>query len=154
VKDPFPLPRIENLLARIGNASFFSTLDLHSGYRQIPMKKSDTYKAAFVITNGKYEYTVMRFGLVNAPSIFARYMAGLFRSLLFVCVYLDDILIFSNPKEEHWRYIEQVLQILQQEKLVAKDKRCHFATHAVEFLGYLIGHNKMTPSIMKCLAFI
>jgi len=100
------------------------------------MKKSDTCKTAFVTPNGKYEYTVVPFGLVHGPSMFARYLADHFRSLPFFCAYLDDILIFSNSKEEHWRHIERVLQILQDEKLVAKDKRCHFANHPVEFLGY------------------
>lgn len=65
------------------------------------MKESDRFKTAFVIPNGKYEYTVMPFGLVNAPSTFARYMADLFRYLPFVCVYLDDILVHSATVDEH-----------------------------------------------------
>ena len=152
VKDPFPLPRIERLLACIGNAKIFSTLDLHSGYHQIPMKKDDTFKTAFVTPTGKYEYTVMPFGLVNAPSTFARYMADLFRSLPFVCVYLDDILIYFDNEDEHRKHFDTVLSILQSEGLVAKKKKCFFAQTSVEFLGYSVAHNKLQPLITKCAA--
>ena len=59
VKDPFPLPRIDNLLAKIGSSTIFTTLDLHSGYHQILMKESDHFKTAFVIPNETYKYTFM-----------------------------------------------------------------------------------------------
>lgn len=144
-KDPFPLPHIDELLGRIGDASIFSTLDLHSGYHQIPMAKEDQSKTAFVTPSGKYEYKVMPFGLVNAPSTFSRYMAELFRGLPFVNVYLDDILVFSKSKEEHWKHLEKVLGIIQKEKLIAKRKKCHFAKESVEFLGYIVGKSGIRP---------
>lgn len=152
IKDPFPLPRIDNLLAKIGSSTIFSTLDLHSGYHQIPMKMDDRFKTAFVTPNGKYEYTVMPFGLVNAPSTFARYMADLFRDLPYVCVYLDDILIHSRSVDEHWKHIDIVLQRLTQEGLIVKKKKCNFAAKSVEFLGYTISANKIQPLISKCAA--
>ena len=152
VKDPFPLPRIERLLARIGNAKIFTTLDLHSGYHQIPMKKDDMFKTAFVTPNGKYEYTVMPFGLVNAPSTFARYMADLFGSFSFVCVYLDDILIYSYNEEEHWKHIDTVLTTLRKEALIAEMKKCFFAQRSVDFLGYSVSHNSLQPLVTKCAA--
>lgn len=152
VKDPFPLPRIEVLLAKVGGARCFSTIDLHSGYHQITLKKEDQHKTAFVTPNGKYEYRVMPFGLVNAPSTFARYMSDLFRDLPYVCVYLDDILIFSNSNEDHWKHLDEVLRRLQKESLVAKLKKCHFAQTKVEYLGYVIGHNSIEPVHDKCTA--
>ncbi|CCD27225.1 uncharacterized protein NDAI_0K00353 [Naumovozyma dairenensis CBS 421] len=152
VKDPFPLPHVDELLGKVGSASVFTTLDLHSGYHQIPMNPTDMDKTAFVTPTGKYEYTVMPFGLVNAPSTFARYMADLFRDLEFVNVYLDDILIFSNDLESHWKHIDVVLSRLDQEKLIAKKKKCHFAQSEVQFLGYIIGRNKIKPVQEKCEA--
>ena len=116
------------------------------------MKKDDTFKTAFVTPTGKYEYTVMPFGLVNAPSTFARYMSDLFRSLPFVCVYLDDILIYSDNEEEHWKHIDTVLSTLRNEGLIAKKKKCFFAQKSVEFLGYSVAHNKLQPLITKCAA--
>lgn len=152
VKDPFPLPRIDSLLARIGDAAYFTTIDLHSGYHQIPMNPKDQFKTAFVTPNGKYEYTVMPFGLVNSPSTFARYMADLFRGIKYVGVYLDDILIFSTSEEEHFNHIDNVLSILQKEKLVAKRKKCHFNKDKVQYLGYSISPNIIEPLQDKCKA--
>lgn len=86
------------------------------------MEPKDCYKTAFVTPSGKYEYTVMPFGLVNAPSTFARYMADIFRDLKFVNVYLDDILIFSRSKEEHWTHLDIVLGRLKKENLSLKRK--------------------------------
>lgn len=152
IKDPFPLPHIESLLTKIGDAKVFSTLDLHSGYHQIPMRQEDKYKTAFVTPNGKYEYTVMPFGLVNAPSTFARYMADLFRDLPFVCVYLDDILIFSGTIEEHWHNLDITLGRLANQNLIVKQRKCQFAQRKVEFLGYVIEPNGIRPVQAKCEA--
>ncbi|EHN00133.1 YGR109W-B-like protein [Saccharomyces cerevisiae x Saccharomyces kudriavzevii VIN7] len=152
ISDPFPLPRIDSLLNRIGNARVFTTLDLHSGYHQIPMEPKDCYKTAFVTPPGKYEYTVMPFRLVNAPSTFARYMADIFRELRFVNVYLDDILIFSESQEEHWTHFDTVLGGLKDENLIVKKKKCQFASKQIEFLGYSIGIQRITPLQHKCAA--
>ncbi|SCU89683.1 LAFA_0E20032g1_1 [Lachancea sp. 'fantastica'] len=108
VKDPFLLPHIETLLTKIDDAQISSMLDLHRAHHQIPMRKEDQQKTAFVTPTGKKEYTVMPFGLVNAPSTFARYMADLFRDLKFVCVYLEDILIVSRSRQEHWKHLDEV----------------------------------------------
>lgn len=152
VKDPFPLPHIETLLGKIENAQWFSTIDLHSGYHQIQVKQTDQYKTAFVTPSGKYEYRVMPFGLVNAPSTFARYMADLFRGVPYVCVYLDDILTFSETEEEHWNHLDHVLGILKRERLIAKLKKCHFFEEKVEFLGYQLSYNAIRPIQEKCEA--
>lgn len=150
IKDPFPLSRIESLLAKIGDATVFSTLDLHSGYHHIPVEPADVEKTAFTIHNGKYQYRVMPFGLVNAPSTFARYMADLFRDLDFVLTYLDDILVLSDSVEEHHEHLRIVLGRLKQENLIAKEKKCHFLQSEVEFLGYTISANSIHPVREKC----
>ncbi|QLL32141.1 hypothetical protein HG536_0C03090 [Torulaspora globosa] len=126
IKDPFPLPRIEVLLAKIGNSAVFSSLDLHSGYHQIPVKEEDIPKTAFTIHNGKYQYRVMPFGLVNAPSTFSRYMADIFRDLPFVLVYLDDIVVMSTTTTEHISHLDTVLSRLKDHQLIAKEKKCQF----------------------------
>lgn len=149
--DPFPLPHINSLLGRIGS-EIFSTLDLHSGYHQISMKPTDRYKTAFVTPSGKYEYTVMPFGLVNAPSTFARHMTDIIRDLQFVCVYLDDILVFSASQEQHWQHLDQVLGRLQDAGLIVKQKKCIFGAKQVQFLGFNVGIDKTTPLQDKCEA--
>lgn len=141
IQDTFPLLRIEALFAKIGNGSIFSTLDLHSGYHQIPVKQEDVPKTAFTIHNGKYRYRVMPFGLVNAPSTFSRYMADIFRDLPFVLVYLNDILVMSTSEKEHMNHLHTVLGRLQKQQLIAKEKKCKFLQTEVELLGYHISEH-------------
>lgn len=149
VDDPFPIPLISTLFAKLGNASIFSKLDLLSGYHQVQMNPSDAYKTAFVTNNGKYHFKVMPFGLKNAPACFSRMMADIFRSCPFVLVYLDDILIFSNSPTEHLEHVKFVLDTLTTNGLVAKKSKCEFFTDSTEFLGCTISENKITPAESK-----
>ena len=92
-KDAYPLPRIEDNLSRLGGASWYSTLDLHSGYWQIEVAPQDREKTAFCTPGGLWEFVVMPFGLVNAPATFERLMEKVLCPVLGRCalVYLDDV---------------------------------------------------------------
>ena len=96
IRDRYPLPRIDDLLDRLGKAKHFLTLNLASGYHQIAVKEQDIPKTAFQTQRGQFEFLVMPFGLANAPATFQRMMNSLFKDELdaFVLVYLDDILVF------------------------------------------------------------
>ena len=98
VKDQFPLPRIDSLLERLGQAKVFTKLDLASGYHQIAMEETSIQKTAFRTNRGQFEFLVMPFGLCNAPASFQRLMNKVFADNIgtFIAVYLDDILIFSR----------------------------------------------------------
>lgn len=141
IKDPFPLPRIDDLMAKIGDCSIFSTLDLHSGYYQIPMEPDSQPLTAFSTPFGHYEYKVMPFGLCNAPATFSRYMSQLLSDLPHVFVYLDDILIASRDTESHLQHLRSVLTRLKEAGLVCKSKKCVFLQESCEFLGFTIGKN-------------
>ena len=122
VRDRYPLPRIDDLLDRLGKARHFTTLDLASGYHQIAVKEADIPKTAFRTQRGQYEFVVMPFGVTNAPSTFQRMMNSLFKEDLdqFVLVYLDDILVFSTTLEDHIGHIRKTLDRLRQAKLYAR----------------------------------
>ena len=136
IKDPFPLPRIDDLMAKIGDCSIFTTLDLHSGYHQIPLAEDSEELTAFSTPFGHYHYKVMPFGLCNAPATFSRYMNRLFGDMPHVFVYLDDILIASKDRQTHLQDLDRVLSVLQKEGLVCKKSKCHFMKDSVEFLGH------------------
>ena len=114
ITDSWPLARIDEMLARLHGAKYFSKLDLRDGYHQIPIKESDRFKTAFTCRYGTFEFNVMTFGFKNAPAHFQRSMNLLLADLLDVCilVYMDDILIFSKTADEHRAHVKQVFQRL------------------------------------------
>jgi len=150
----YPLPRIETCLDHLGKAKYFSKIDLRSGYWQMRIHPQDIHKTAFRTQYGHFEWMVMPFGLQGAPSVFQRMMNHYLRHYLgkFVLVYLDDILIFSNSKEEHLQHIQQVLQILRDKKLFAKGSKCDFFKKEVQFLGFRVKSNQITTDPEKIKA--
>jgi hypothetical protein len=103
IKNKYPLPRIEDLFDQMKGASVFSKIDLRLGYRQLKIRESDIPKTAFNTRYGLYDYIVMSFGLMNAPTYFMYLMNKVFMECLdkFVVVFIDDIPIFSKMEEEH-----------------------------------------------------
>jgi hypothetical protein len=120
--------------------SMFSKIDLRSGYHQLKIRKSDIPKTAFRTRYGLYEYTVMSFGLTNAPAYFMYLMNKVFMEYLdkFVVVFIDDILTFSKMEEEHEKHLRFVLEKLRSNQLYAKFSKCEFWLTEVAFHGYVI----------------
>ena len=150
--DKFPLPRIDDLLDQLGKAQYFSTLDLAAGYWQIRINEASKEKTAFTTQQGLFEFKVMPFGLTNAPAVFQRLMQKVISGLNpaegpdFVCVYIDDLLIFSRSLEEHLDHLRLVMNRLRQAKLKLKPTKCHFVRHSVEFLGHIITSSGLSPN--------
>lgn len=139
-KDAFPLPRIEESLDALSGARWFSTLDLASGYNQVPVTEKDKMKTAFCTPFGLFEWNRMPFGLCNAPSTFQRLMERIFgsqhcQSLL---LYLDDVVVFSSTVDQHMERLDAVLGRLRQENLKAKLEKCCFFKEEVGYLGHVI----------------
>jgi hypothetical protein len=140
LKNTYPLPRISECRDRLGAARYYTKLDCLSGYWQVRLKDEDREKTAFNTRMGKFEYKVMPFGLCNAPATFQSIMNELLREALdeYVIVYLDDILIYSKTKEEHFRHIRRVFELLESEKFYLKLNKCEFAKESISFVGYII----------------
>jgi hypothetical protein len=121
-------------------ASVFSKIDLRSGYHQLKIRESEIPKTAFCTRYGLYEYTVMSFGLTNAPSYFMYLMNKVFMEYLdrFIIVFIDDILVFSKTMEEHEEHLRLELEKLRSNQLYAKFSKCEFWLTEVAFLGHVI----------------
>jgi hypothetical protein len=153
IKNKYPLPKIDVLFDQLKGACVFSKIDLRSGYQQLKIRATNIPKTAFITQYGLYEYTVMSFGLTNAPTYFMYLMNKVFMEYLdkFMVVFIDDILIFSKNEEKHDEHLRLVLQKLRENQLYAKLNKCEFWLKEVSFLGQIIseGGISVDPSKVK-----
>ncbi|GKA66520.1 putative nucleotidyltransferase, ribonuclease H, partial [Tanacetum coccineum] len=142
-KNCYPLPRIDDLFDQLRGSQFFSQIDLRSIYHQLRVHEDDIPKTAFQTCYGHFEFTVMPFGLINAPTIFMDLMNRVCRPYLdkFVTVFIDDILVYSKTREEHVEHLRLLLELLKKEKLYAKFSKCEFWLREVQFLRHVINGN-------------
>ena len=149
--DASPLPRIDQLLSELTGARYYSKIDLKQGYNQIPMEESSIPITAFVIPIAvrgarHFEWTVLPFGLKNAPPIFQRVMGHVLQGLeRFALVYMDDVLIHSRDRDEHLLHVEQVLERLQRSNLKCNAKKCEWFRTTTTFLGHLLVPGGVRP---------
>uniref|UniRef100_L7LW12 RNA-directed DNA polymerase n=1 Tax=Rhipicephalus pulchellus TaxID=72859 RepID=L7LW12_RHIPC len=153
-KDVYPLPRIDDVIDCLHSASYFSSVDLRSGYWQIPMHPNDKEKTAFITPDGLFEFNVMPFGLCNAPATFERFMDTILRGLKWeVCLcYLDDIIIFGRTFDEHNHRLDTVLTCLERAALTLNSKKCHFGNRETLVLGHLVDKHGVRPDPQKVAA--
>ncbi|GJW45164.1 putative nucleotidyltransferase, ribonuclease H, partial [Tanacetum coccineum] len=123
VKNRYPLPRIDDLFDQLQGLCYFSKIDIQSGYHQQRVHEEDIPKTTFRTRYGHFEFTVMPFGLTNAPAVFMDLMSRVCKPYLdkFVIVFIDDILIYSKSKEEHEIHFKLVLELLNKERMFAKN---------------------------------
>ncbi|KAM0999125.1 hypothetical protein FF1_005867 [Malus domestica] len=145
IKNKYPLPLIADLFDQLGEARYFTKLDLRSGYYQVRIAPGDESKTTMVTIYGSFEYKVMPFGLTNAPATFCTLMNKVFHPYLdkFVVVYIDDIVVYSKTLEEHVKHLRIVFKTLREHELYVKKEKCSFATKEVEFLGHKIREGKL-----------
>ncbi|CAG8800349.1 12058_t:CDS:1, partial [Dentiscutata erythropus] len=150
-KDSYPLPRVDDLLETFSKARWFSSLDLLSGYWQLPVNEKDKEKTAFVTSCGTYEFNVMPFGLCNAPASFQRLMDKILADEIgkFVVVYLDDINIYSENFDEHLDHISVIFKKLKESGLKLNFEKCTFFRSNICFLGHVVGRDGIKPDESK-----
>nr|GEW96496.1 putative reverse transcriptase domain-containing protein [Tanacetum cinerariifolium] len=119
VKNPYPLPRIDDLFDQLQGSSIYSKIDLRSGYHQLRVREQDIPKTAFRTWYGHYEFQVMPFGLTNTLAVFMDLMNRVCKPYLdkFVIVFIDDILIYSKNEKEHEEHLKEILGLLKEKKL-------------------------------------
>ncbi|GKE31761.1 putative reverse transcriptase domain-containing protein [Tanacetum coccineum] len=135
------LPRIDDLFDQLQGSRYFSKIDLRSSYHQLRVHEEDIPKTAYRTRYGHFEFTVMPFGLTNAPAVFMDLMNRVCKPYLdkFVIVFIDDILIYSNTKEDHEVHLKIGLELLKKEN--AKFSKFEFWLQEVYFLGHVVNNN-------------
>ena len=157
IKNAYPLPLVSDLMTKLAGAQYFTKLDLRWGYNNVRIKEGDEWKAAFITNRGLYEPTVMFFGLCNSPSTFQTMMNEYFRDMInegWLVIYMDDILICADTKEELQERTKRVLDRLRDKDLFLKLEKCKFEVQEIEFLGMIItpGHIQMDPTKLAGIA--
>ena len=138
---------MDDILNTLGNARYFTTLDLASGYWQVPLDDDARPKTAFTTHQGLYEFVRMPFGLCNAPATFQHAMQLVLAGLEWrdCFVYIDDILVAPATFEEHLQQLEQVFDHLRAANLRLKPKKCRFLCRESKYLGHMISVHAVLP---------
>ena len=147
-EDAYPLPRIGQTIDALQGTGYFSSLDLASGYWQVPVAEKDRHKTAFCTPEGGlYEFVKMPFGLTNAPATLQRLMNETFKEDLFkhVIIFLDDLLVYSETPAEHLEHLEKVFLKLRAAGLKLKPKNCDLFQTQVNYLGHVLDKTGIRP---------
>lgn len=152
--DSFPLPRMEDCVDKVGAARYVTKLDLLKGYWQVPLTSRASEISAFVTPDALLQYSVMAFGMRNAPATFQRLMNQVLSGVTNVEVYLDDVVVFSNTWEEHLNQLYVIFDRLNKASLTLNLAKCEFAKATVTYLGKCVGQGQVKPVEAKIAAIV
>ena len=150
VKDAYPIPRIDESLSKLGDAKFFTTLDLGSAFWQVPLRKQDRDKTGFACELGLFQWKRMPFGLCNATATFQRLMAHALIGLTkkygnLVMCYVDDVVIATPTLEDHIERLEEVFACLKRSGLKCKPSKCEILKDSIKYLGRMVDRHGIRP---------
>ncbi|XP_033761705.1 uncharacterized protein LOC117343459 [Pecten maximus] len=152
--DAEPMPNADDIFARLSGHRYFSRLDLSKGYWQVPMAQSAKQKTAFSTPVGLFEFSVMPFGLVNAPATFCRIMRKLLKDMTGIESFIDDILVYTRTWEEHVSVLRALFQRLRGARLTARPTKCAIGYGSLECLGHIVGDQCLAPNPEKIKAIL
>lgn len=157
IKDRFPLPRIDDHIDCLGRNKYFSSLDMATGFHQIPLDQESVPLTGFVTPEGHYQYLKMPYGLANAPVVYQRIITKTLRESIEsgdILVYIDDVLILSKTVDQGLILLRKVLDTLTRAGLSINLKKCSFLATEIEYLGRTISENQVGPSHDKVRVLI
>ena len=147
IRDSHPIPRQDDSIDSLSSSAYFSVMDLSSGYWQVKLNPHDKEKTAFTTGTGLYQFTVMPFGLVNAPMTFQRLMEAVLHGLHWsrCLVYLDDCIVMGKDFNDHLKNLQEVFQRFRDAGLKLKPSKCSFFRKEVTYLGHIISTEGVKP---------
>ncbi|XP_070410598.1 uncharacterized protein [Nothobranchius furzeri] len=143
ISDSYPLPRIDDCVDSVGPSKFVTKLDLLKGYWQVPLTEEASLMSAFVTPDAFLQYTVLPFGMKNAPATFQRLINTVTSGLSHCSAYLDDIVVYTDTWEEHLNTLTQLFDRLVQANLTLNLAKCDFVKATVTYLGKEVGQGKV-----------
>lgn len=152
----YPMPRIDDLIDRVGKAKFLTKIDLSSSFHQVALDKESRQYTSFSTPFGQFQYTRLLFGLKSSPLKFSFVMDKALSDLHKICgMYIDDIVVFGGDTwDGHVGYLRQVLERLKKARLTVRLCKCFFACPEVEYLGHTVGVGRMSPRQAKVKALL
>ena len=155
IRQPFPLPKIPELLHGLENVTHFSSLDLAMGYYQIPLSEQSSRMTTFILPFGKFRYLRMPMGIASAPDEFQARMSLLLGDLPFVRIYLDDCLIITKgTPQDHANAVETVLDRFHENGITCNGSKSLIAVQEIEYLGYTLTTAGIQPQAKKTQAIL
>ena len=152
--DAYPMPCIDELIDRLGKATYLSMLDLARGYWQVPVASESQPLTAFITPFELYQFKVMPFGLSGVLATFQRLMDKLLQGMWeCAATYLDDLVIYSCTWEEHLAHLQEVVMRLYRAGLIANPRKCQFGMAQCVYLGHVVGNGVIKPEISTLEAF-
>ena len=146
----YRMPLVEDVLSRLYNKPYISTLDIKSGFFAIPLTEEAKDKTAFTCHMGSFRFLCAPQGLKQSPFEYMRLMDIVLRGLHnHVEVYMDDVIVFSDSLEMHWQHLQTVFDRLRQHNLKMKLKKCSFLKTETKFLGYVVTKDGVKPDREK-----
>ena len=148
------LPAVEQTLAQLAGAKFFSKLDANSEFWKIPLDPASSLLTTFITSFRRYCFHRLPFGISSAPEHFQRRMSETLTGLTGVVCMMDDVLIHGTTREEHGEQLSKVLQNLQELGMTMNSEKCHFTQPIVKFLGHVVDSSGIKPDPGKVSAFL
>uniref|UniRef100_A0A2N9IBY4 RNA-directed DNA polymerase n=1 Tax=Fagus sylvatica TaxID=28930 RepID=A0A2N9IBY4_FAGSY len=154
-KDPFPLPKIDQLVDATAGHDRMSFLDAFQGYHQIALSAEDREKTAFITPLGIYCYKVMPFGLKNAGATYQRMVTKMFKDQIgkTMEIYIDDMVVKSRLSQDHLKDLTETFRVLRLHKLRLNASKCVFGVGSGKFLGFMVSHRgiEVNPDQIKVI---
>ena len=140
-----PLPKIDEIYARLKGSNIYSTFDMRSGYYHMVLSEKSRPKSAFVSSFGKWEFKRCPFGLAQVPAYFQRLVNEVLSGLTFAFGYLDDILVYSPDMKTHLEHLRKLFMRLREADLKMKEVKCSFLKKHIQYLGHIVSGKGITP---------
>ncbi|KAG0435475.1 Retrovirus-related Pol polyprotein from transposon 17.6, partial [Dictyocoela muelleri] len=149
----YQFPDVFQSFHKFKNSKYFSKIDLRKGFYQVKIASEDRYKTSFITNSGKYEFTRIPFGLLNAPKFFHNLIVEILYDIPNTTVFVDDILIYTKTKSEHITILEKVLRKLSERNAIINLDKSEFLKTEIHYLGFTICEGKYTPNLNRLSNF-